>query len=252
MPVIVSRYLGGTPRSLARALGIKVVKASDRPIMARKIINWGSSHDIYCHYGAVVYNKPSAVAACSSKLNSLRQLNEKQVPCLEFTQDKNEAVGWLRNKKSVVCRDLLRASEGRGIRVIKSKEWRNNHEPDFESAPLYTRYFKKDRELRVHVFNGNIIAVAEKLRKHGEDPDYWIRSYGNGWVFARPRGAVPDHVLRAADSAVRALDLDFGAVDIGLRGDTCVVFEVNSAPGLEGHTLDAYTETLGNLLNERA
>ena len=48
----------------------------------------------------------------------------------------------------------------------------------------------------------------------------------------------------AATNAIDAIGLDFGAVDVGYdeKTNTCVVYEINTAPGIEGSTVDWYAE----------
>lgn len=59
---------------------------------------------------------------------------------------------------------------------------------------------------------------------------------------------MPENALNAAIQAVRALGLNFGAVDIGWneRDGPCV-FEINTAPGIEESSLEAYTIALKTL-----
>ena len=48
--------------------------------------------------------------------------------------------------------------------------------------------------------------------------------------------------------SVNLLGLDFGAVDIGhrLQDNKFFVFEINTAPGIEGSTLDKYAKAIYN------
>ena len=57
-------------------------------------------------------------------------------------------------------------------------------------------------------------------------------------------------VKEQALKAIQALGLDFGAVDVGYntRENKAYVYEVNSAPGLQGTTLTAYTNAFKELL----
>jgi len=135
-------------------------------------------------------------------------------------------------------RHLLRASQGRGLRHV-------GRDGVLQRAPMYTRYVRKADEFRVHVFDGQVIDVQQKRKRRdvpNDDVNYQIRNARYGWVFCRDGVQAPDSVLDAAIAAVAALGLDFGAVDIGYNRQRSMpyVFEVNTAPGLEGTTLDSY------------
>jgi D-alanine-D-alanine ligase-like ATP-grasp enzyme len=98
-------------------------------------------------------------------------------------------------------------------------------------------------EFRIHVFDEVCIRVGERLPRV-ESPHPKFRSWAAGWKLLSgpdisqrlPRGARP-----LAKRAVAALERPFGAVDLAIRPDgRFVVWEVNSAPGLEGGTVNAY------------
>jgi hypothetical protein len=132
---------------------------------------------------------------------------------------------------------------------------RNNHVGgnDLLSGITTGDYYSKREnfvnEYRVHSFMGRSIRAGKKIPRvpHGETPfngtpHEWIRSFEAGWLisYADDVGIKQRH-RDAAHAAVRALGLDFGAVDIGeLQDGTLVVLEVNRAPGVEGGTIEAY------------
>jgi D-alanine-D-alanine ligase-like ATP-grasp enzyme len=72
--------------------------------------------------------------------------------------------------------------------------------------------------------------------------DWRVRNHGNGFNYARVDVQPPEDITRAAVEAVRILGLHFGAVDIGWneREKRATIYEVNTAPGLEGSTLHDY------------
>jgi glutathione synthase/RimK-type ligase-like ATP-grasp enzyme len=121
-------------------------------------------------------------------------------------------------------------------------------------APLYTKAAKHKDEYRVHVFKGEVIDVQKKKRKlNWEGPtDSGIRNLANGWVYARSDVSVPTKVIDAAVDAVNTLGLDFGAVDIGYNQhlDKAILFEINTAPGLFGTTLEKYKEVFTKYMEE--
>jgi hypothetical protein len=83
-----------------------------------------------------------------------------------------------------------------------------------------------------------------------DNVNYQIRNADNGWVYCRGGVNPPRDVLSASRRAVSALGLDFGAVDVGWNQhhESAAVYEVNTAPGLEGTTLDKYYEAIANRL----
>ena len=88
---------------------------------------------------------------------------------------------------------------------------------------------------------------ADVFNGHGFNP----RSIfcGAGSVYCRD--GITSNSIRdtLAINAIRALHLDFGAVDIiyNERENQFYVLEVNTAPGLEGTTLQKYTESINAL-----
>lgn len=121
----------------------------------------------------------------------------------------------------------------------------------------------KRSEYRIHVFNNEVIHQSVKLRRNrdeGEDArNNLVRNLENGWIYANVgRDDVPQNVIDNALKAVRALKLDFGAVDILYYDETrnnpatSLVLEVNTAPGLapESSALKAYTDAIIKFLGE--
>ena len=132
------------------------------------------------------------------------------------------------------------AHSGQGIVVAKQHE-------DLVDAPLYTKYIRKKKEFRVHVFNSKILDIQEKRRSSAVDDHHpYIRNHSNGYVFCRGDIEEPYDLRGVAVSAVNALGLDFGAVDVvwseGL--DKCFALEVNTACGLEGSTVHKYVQAI--------
>jgi D-alanine-D-alanine ligase-like ATP-grasp enzyme len=161
----------------------------------------------------------------------------KGVQCVPWTTDKAVAQGW--NKKQKVIGRTACQQAGSGIKVYEPDSTLKDHQ-------LYTLYIPKKREFRVHVFRGKAILVSEKRKKKGVDSDYIIRANHKGWVFCYKDVNEPDGLRVLGVNAVRACGLDFGAVDIiyNEHYNKMYVLEINSAPGIEGSTLEAYTNAI--------
>lgn len=178
-----------------------------------------------------------------NKLSTLRVLTDQNIPCVEWTTDPQVA----RQYGSVVCRHTLTGHSGQGIEIWDALPGR-----ELPNAPLYTKYFKRKYECRIHVFNGKVIDAQIKRKRAGTegDTDNQVRNVHTGWVYCREGYTPDDRVKAIAIAAVAALELDFGAVDIiyNQHHNEYRVLEVNTAPGLEGTTLTNYIKEIKNVI----
>lgn len=237
-----SYHHSNTLFDLAAEVGGKVLKLEGSKYRKKRghiLVNWGCSENDARKYDL---NKPWAVRLAANKLLTFEALSQAEVKIPDYTESKDIANKWLDNCK-VLGRDTATGRGGVGITVYKKGQVID------KDHLFYVKYYKKQREFRIHVFNDNVIFEQEKLKKKGvEDANKYIRSHDRGWCFAFNHlrdSPVPDCVREQATTAVYALGLDFGAVDIGWNDDagTCV-FEVNTAPGLEASSLQAYKKAI--------
>jgi hypothetical protein len=250
-------HTGGSGAALARALGIPH-SGPDTPRncnQARFVINYGVSSDPRWRQRAIQYsNTPASVALCVNKLQTLQRLKAENVLCLEFVSaprrgiPDNRVGNWIETDGKCVARTVLGGHSGQGIVICRDAR-------NIPQAPLYTRYFKKDHEYRVHVAFGRVILVQQKKRNenyNGDDADRaLVRTNDNGWTFCindldcdvrRYRAQLETLALNAA----QAVGINHGAVDILVKlsrvgAPTSVVCEINTAPALRNpSTLNAY------------
>jgi glutathione synthase/RimK-type ligase-like ATP-grasp enzyme len=239
--------------ALSRALGIKRIKLEGskfRPRKSKTILNWGSSSMPDEYLSCRVINHPAHVALAANKLEAFKCMKHVGVSVPEFTTDAEEVA--LDNydqkpeKVSWVVREKLSGHSGEGIVLLEGGI------EDVPEGKLYVRYIPKKDEYRVHVCGGEVIDLQRKARSKDvpDDEVNWkIRNHSNGFIFARNEGKdVPVCVREESVKAVEALGLDFGAVDVvyNEKQDKAYVLEVNTAPGLEGTTLESYAEALKN------
>ncbi len=230
-------------KAIAQALPAKRLRQHTRYIPSANtlVLNWGGSAQVNTR-GKVI-NQPTAVAKASNKLTAFQVFKNAGVVTPEFTSDKNVAQTWLVAGHKVVERHKLNGTNGEGIVIIQPGEQLNY-------APLYVKYQKKDKEYRVHVFNGKVIDVTEKRKRAGvEGRNQFVRNLQNGWVYCRANVFASDVVKNEAIKAVASLGLDFGAVDVIEKHGKAYILEVNCAPGLVGATLDKYVEAIRGAAN---
>jgi len=219
-----------------------------RPRYDDLIINWGNSQvpSWYGNMTCTILNKPYAVDMATNKLVTLKVLHNYGIKTPQFTTDMDRALLF----DTIVVRHRLTGHSGQGIEIVDGRKGYNHYIP---TAPLYTEYIPAKAEYRVHIFDGNVIDITKKVRIEDDfEPDpteeeIMIKSHRNGWNFARGGIKFNPQLGRVAIQSVKALGLDFGAVDI-IKGEDneLYVLEVNTAVGLGNTTLNSYSNAIMN------
>ena len=230
-------------KRLARSLGVLRVRPTYNARRKDVIVNWGSSTPPHFRWMEQDLNKPNSIQLACDKLTTFHMLEEngfKHIP--QYTISKDIAKHLIDMGDTIYCRTTTTGHSGRGIVIATNSN-------ELVNAPLYTVKTKHRDEYRVHIFKGEVLDVQKKKRKLGfNGSSSGIRNHSSGWIYARTDVAIPDMLCPIAIQAVELLGLDFGAVDIGHRliDNKFFVFEVNTAPGLEGSTLDKYAKAIYN------
>lgn len=234
---------------LARAMGAKKLsgaRLAKAEVSAEDwVVNWGNSNPPQNVLVGKVLNKPEAIKTAVNKLEAFVAMQNAGVRVPSFTQSEAIAQAWVQDGHKVVARHTLTGSGGDGIQILSSVD-------DFPcQAPLYALYIPKKSEFRFHISHNSVFDIQRKMRRRDvpDDKVNWqVRNHNNGFIFGR--GGEPiepevyEQVSTNAKQAVRALGLDFGAVDVIWNEKTsrAYVLEVNTAPGLEGTTLSNYAD----------
>lgn len=198
--------------------------------------NWGGANVKWL-------NSPTAVATASNKINTFKTISSI-VSTPEWTTDREIAKSWQQGGRGVVCRTILNGHSGAGIVLTES-------DAELPVAPLYVKYIPKEYEYRVHVFNGKVIDVQQKRKRTNYEGEVntKIRNHHTGWVYCRQSYVAPPCIAEMEDhciKAVKALGLNFGAVDViySKKNNKFYILEVNTAPGMEGETLNVYAKAI--------
>jgi hypothetical protein len=173
----------------------------------------------------------NARAGTFNKLQELELLRAKGVTTVPFSRSPMDLV-------APVLGRSLHHTRGNDIIVygVRPGILRPVHRHDF-----YTQLVPKAREFRIWSFRRKVIGCYEKmltypakLGRRGRSREVWNYRNGYAYLFRRPE-ETPENLKELARSAVDAVGLDFGAVDLIVdnqgRG---FVLECNSAPGQEG------------------
>lgn len=239
-------------KNLSEALGVKRLKhqGSTWNPAGKTVINWGSSNlpESLLSAGRII-NNPVAIKVNCDKLAFFKRMPDFLIP--EWTDDVSIASGWLTEGHTVVSRAILNGHSGEGITLTSDPS------ESLPNAPLYTKYFKKKEEYRVHIIDGVIIDVQQKKRKTevADDSVNWkIRNLAGGFIYARDGIEPPEQVKDVALQIHSCTGLDFGAYDIifNATAQKAICLEVNCAPGITGTTVENYSIALKKLLEENA
>lgn len=246
MPMKLYPYnqYSGSAKALAKALNIRRIRhVGAKTVYTDIVINWGAStikRKIEC---AKYLNYTGAVEKAANKLQTFKAL-DGHCPIPEWTTSKEEASKWLAEDVIVVERHKLTGHSGEGIRLVYHDDKENYLSDD---AKLYVKYIPKTHEYRLHVFRDKVFFVQRKARNKDvadENVNWKVRNHGNGFIYAHQDVDVPDEAKQAGIMAIKALGLDFGAVDMiyNAKRNKYYVLEVNTACGLQGETLNKYVE----------
>lgn len=248
--IVAAKGMFPSARKLANALQpetkrkVLLVKPDSNTFKHREtdeLINWGCSHHpnwFDARKGHFI-NDPAANAIAVNKLKTFQALQDK-VNIPEWTTDPKD----IQNTGEWLARTNLTGFGGDGIILFDSNK---DECPD---AKLYVQYKKKKKEFRVHVFGNEVIDVTQKKKRTNFDGEVntKIRNYGNGWVYCREDIEIPNDLFDQARAALEAVGLTFGAVDIiwNEKENKSYVLEINTAPGLEGTTIESYKNAILN------
>lgn len=248
-PIVWPYKIGSAgAKELAKALNTKRVRSHGKykPKPNHVVINWGN-HLVGGWVAGAILNHPMRVDLAANKLTALRAMLQGGVNVPKFAVTKEDMLHQLGKFKPIISRYKLRSHGGDGAVYFDTLD----AFMESQVAPLYVEYIKKTAEYRVHVFSGKVIDCSIKRKRKDAEVDSKIRNLENGWVFCREEIFVPDEVIAQAVSAVNCLGLDFGAVDVvwnKVRG--AFVLEVNTAPGMQGKTVESYATAINKLIGE--
>lgn len=193
---------------LVQALGAKRIGADTRVELV--------SGDVVVNWGAVLpYPVPRGVKV----LNNSKLL------------DKYEQITLL-TKASVATVEAVKQLEAWIHRDLEHYDG-NDLKRGLGLGGFWVRRENIVKEFRVHSFAGKSIRAGVK-EPASSNAHPWIRTYTHGWRINCNGFRSSPEMREIAHAAVRALKLEFGAVDIGQREDgSLIVIEVNRSPGME-------------------
>lgn len=263
----IRKGVPGVGRKIARAFDAQEVTSKNPHNKIKTddfVINYGRSvmPDWY-NESIRIFNHPESVAFAVNKVETFKVLSKIGLPTLKFFTDKEEAENHLRKAGHIIVRHLVSGKQGKGIELLTEDD-------EVPEAPLYTEFFPKTHEFRVHVAFGKVIDFvqkkkmgSDKLKRLGlDEPNMLLRNHKRGWIFGRKNTTEGELIKQVAVDAVEVLGLDYGGVDVMVKFNSkktdtrnsnivdLKVAEVNSAPGMRSPTtFNAYINSFKEEMN---
>lgn len=201
----------------------------DEAPQADWLVRWGCTADTGRRFPAErQINNSRAIHLVGNKKEFRRVLQAQDpgiIPETYFTTAAVPANGRfiVRPSHHAQGRQLWVAEGRRGVEEVVRRQGLGG---DFYAS----EFFDKEKEFRVYVFEGRVVAVAEKTPG---DRNKVAWNVAQGGRFDNVRwDAWPLQACEVAIRAWRHSGLDFGGVDVMTRGNRALVIEINSAPSL--------------------
>ena len=179
-----------------------------------------------------------------------RLINNKYTQIIKFKESGLRApnvslIDWNRSRAytyPVIARKYFHCKGKEAIFLKNRVSWLRRRKR-VATRHYFIQYIPKETEFRVHVCGNGVIGISTKtpagdMQQH---PHIWSRD--RGWYQIEYNGQHNNALRDLGIRAVRALNYDFGAVDIMLgRDGQFYLLEVNSAPRLNRRRRKLYCE----------
>lgn len=241
-----------TGKALARQLGVTSfgIKKPDMPLDL--LIRWGSRKEMPS--AELILNPATAIKKSSNKLVCLDVLRRHEVPGIPVYPNWETVA----RHRGIV---FGRSATGHGGKDIVTYDPSNRYGMGFPRKPTqdhdwFSIWKEPSLEVRIHVVGDKVVRVQGKYKDFPDlaSSNPFIRNYEHGYRFRTPRQEL--HRKRKADAvkAVKALGLDFGAVDMLLFGSDRghAILEVNSAPSCSPLTARCYAGEIALMVEQRS
>ena len=240
--IVIYPYKQSSESAIAIKKAIEALKLRRHPrvLMVRSDGSYVPQHDdVVFGWGAGArpqffgkvpqFNNYIAVMNSVSKITSFRNFNNAGVVTPEWTIFQDVANRWLNAGEIVLSRTSIDGKGGEGIHI--------NH-PDLDEyvkdALLYVKFYRRIRELRVHVFGAEVLYSQEKRLKlsiKSNVKNMILKAEGESWNFIW-NPPLTSQERNFAINAINANELDFGAVDMIDTQSGPLVLETNTCPEL--------------------
>jgi len=229
-------------RLLATLLGLKPISSPEKIINGKVSVRYGNSSGNFSE--DTLINSPDVIKLCSDSLRFSQWCLENgfNSPIFElYNPDKNdyEYPFLLRKKYHKQGDDIILVDNPDKIKEADSLEKR-----------FHVPFVETDYELGIHLVNRKVIKIFKKVSN--SESSGFIRNQKRGYHF-HIINDIDNNFKTAQDicqSLFEKMGLNFGRVDIAynIKSKRYIIWEVNTAPGLNQLTSEIYAQILRELI----
>lgn len=233
----------------------------------RALIRFGSTTE--SDIERVELNSVKAVKNSSNKLLMKQCFKEGKVKTADWTINPSEVSSITENWEYKCVAKSHYGSRGEGNTLISSQaEFNRWLQGKTVSNYIFEKFYNYTREYRLHVNEEGCFYTCRKMLKSDAPEDAsWFRNDSNCVWFVEDNSKFDkpvnwDIIVGECIKAIKAVGLDFGAIDLRIQSSKdkdgrvrkdpdFIVVEVNSAPSFGSLTLEAYMLELPIMLKKK-
>lgn len=188
------------------------------------VVRWGNRIELPKDANSIIYNDNKSSKKASNKKLAREIFMENNILCPKLLTPETDNLTY-----PIIARPLEH-SKGENFVVIENYDQFVQHYKTNHTGWYYSEFIDKDREFRVHCAHGKILAIMEKPKGEGLA---WNRVLNEDPFVRVKQDEYKCKLFSIALKAMKAIELDFGGVDIMLKDNIPYVIEINTSPCIE-------------------
>lgn len=206
------------------------------------VIRWGTRIQVPTDDNSVIYNDNSSAKKASNKKIAREIFIENNLLCPKLLTPQSDNLTY-----PIIARPHEH-TKAENFVVLTDNNSFVKHFRENSDGWYYSEFIDKDREFRFHCAHGKILAIMEKPKGEGIA---WNRVLSEDPFVRIKQNEYPYEASLLALKAMKAIGLDFGGVDIMLKGEVPYVIEINTSPSIDSckYVNDRYSSYFNWLLS---
>jgi glutathione synthase/RimK-type ligase-like ATP-grasp enzyme len=187
------------------------------------IIRWANAIQLN-NSDSIIYNQASSISQSSVKGKAREIIGKAGVDIPKLVSPEN-----FKNEDLPILARPRTHMKCHGMILLETKEKFIEHYKRLHSKGwYYSQMIWKDKEIRIHVAHGKVLLICDKAKPKNPKTLGWGHAVTDQEWKVIPWSEYVSVWCKKACDAVEAVGLDFGAVDLIIKGNKAYVLEVNT------------------------